>query len=198
MPDTAVTTTALGRAELGPLADLAGVWEGDEGLDVAYSNDRGVLAETSYRERVEFKPFGPVENGAQTLYGLDYRMAAWRAGEDTPFHTEVGYWLWDAADGQVMRCFMVPRGSVVLAGGTSAADATAFELRADCGSEVYGILSNPYLARGARSASYQATIAVDGDVFSYEQDTTIEHARWHEPVHHTDRNRLQRVAPSTS
>ena len=139
--------------EWGPLAGLADEWEGEGGLDTAFSH---------------------------------------------PFHTEVGYWLWDAADGQVMRCFMVPRGSVVLAGGTSAADATAFELRADCGSEVYGILSNPYLARGARSASYQATIAVDGDVFSYEQDTTIEHARWHEPVHHTDRNRLQRVAPSTS
>ena len=117
MTDLDVTAT-LGRAHLGPLAELAGIWEGNEGLDVAYSNERGVLAETPYRERVEFKPFGPVDNGAQTLYGLDYRMAAWRRGEDLPFHTEVGYWLWDAADGQVMRCSVVPRGSVVLAGGT--------------------------------------------------------------------------------
>ena len=186
--------TILGRAELGPLADLAGTWEGDEGLDVAYSNERGVLAETPYRERVEFKPFGPVDNGAQTLYGLDYRMAAWRRGEDLPFHTEVGYWLWDAADGQVMRGFIVPRGSAVLAGGPAAPEATSFELAAECGSEVYGIVSNPYLARGARSAAYRARIRVEGDVFSYEEETTIEHARWPEPIRHTDRNRLHRVA----
>ena len=44
------------------------------------------------------KPFGPVDNGTQALYGLDYRMAAWRGDEENPFHTEVGYWLWDAAD----------------------------------------------------------------------------------------------------
>ena len=189
-------TPALGRAQLGPLTDLAGTWEGDEGVDVAYSNDRGVLAETSYRERVEFKPFGPVENGAQTLYGLDYRMAAYRRGEELPFHTEVGYWLWDAADGQVMRCFVVPRGSVVLAGGTSTPEATTFELAAECGSEVYGILSNPYLARGARSAVYRAAVTVEGDELSYEEETTIEHTRWDEPIRHTDRNRLHRVAPA--
>ena len=33
-------------------------------------------------EKVEFKPFGPVDNGKQTLFGLDYRMAAWRHGEE--------------------------------------------------------------------------------------------------------------------
>jgi hypothetical protein len=189
-------TPALGRAQLGPLTDLAGTWEGDEGVDVAYSNERGVLAETPYRERVEFKPFGPVDNGAQTLYGLDYRMAAYRRGEELPFHTEVGYWLWDAADGQVMRCFVVPRGSVVLAGGTSTPEATTFELAAECGSEVYGILSNPYLARGARSAVYRAAVTVEGDELSYEEETTIEHTRWDEPIRHTDRNRLHRVAPA--
>jgi hypothetical protein len=195
MTDLDVACT-LGRAQLGPLTDLAGIWEGDDGVDVAYSNERGVLAETPYRERVEFKPFGPVDNGAQTLYGLDYRMAAYRRGEDLPFHTEVGYWLWDAADGQVMRCFIVPRGSVVLAGGTSTPEATTFGLTAECGSEVYGILSNPYLARGARSAAYRATVTVEGDEFTYEEETTIQHTRSNDPIRHTDRNRLHRVAPA--
>ena len=82
----------------------------------------------------------------------------------------------------------------VLAGGTAAPGATSFELAAECGSEVYGILSNPYLARGARSAAYRARVRVEGDVFSYEEETAIEHARWPEPIRHTDRNRLHRVA----
>ena len=85
-------------ADLGPLAALAGTWEGADGIDVAFSNSVGDSVETPYRERVVFNPFGPVDNGAQCLFGLDYRMAAWRTAveEVDPFHTEVGYWLWDA------------------------------------------------------------------------------------------------------
>ena len=179
---------------LGPLAALAGTWEGDEGIDVAFQHSRGEIGETSYRERATFGPFGPVDNGTQSLYGLDYRMSAWRGDEVDPFHTEVGYWLWDAADGQVMRCFMVPRGSTVLAGGPATADATTFTLQAEVGSETYGILSNPYLARAARTVLYQVVITLETDgVFSYRQTTTIEHARLDETMEHTDTNRLRRV-----
>ena len=136
----------------GPLAHLIGTWEGDEGLDVAFAHATGSVGETPYRERTVMNPFGPVDNGTQALYGLDYRMSAWRGTETDPFHTEVGYWLWDAADRAVMRCFMIPRGCTVLAGGTATTDATSFTLAADVGSEEYGILSNPYLARAAHHA----------------------------------------------
>jgi len=71
-----------------------------------------------------------VENGSQVLYGLDYRMAAWRGSEENPFHTEVGYWMWDARDSEVVRCFLIPRGSAVVAGGIVAADATTYTLKA--------------------------------------------------------------------
>src|SRR4051794_16914231 len=104
-------------SQLGPLGGLIGTWEGDQGIDISYHHSEGKVGETPYREHVEFKPFGPVVNGKQDLFGLDYRMAAYRLGEDEPFHTEVGYWLWDGANGQVMRSFMVPRGMVVIAGG---------------------------------------------------------------------------------
>ena len=73
--------------EWGPLARLAGIWEGDKGEDVAFGNVEGKIITTPFREHVDFKPFGPVENGTQVLYGLDYRMAAWRGDEENPFHT---------------------------------------------------------------------------------------------------------------
>ena len=59
-----------------------------------------------------------VENGQQTMEGLNYEMTAWRHGEEAmaPFHDEVGYLLWDKANGQVMRCFAVPRGLAILCG----------------------------------------------------------------------------------
>src|SRR6266478_5698412 len=59
-----------------------GEWEGDNGLDISWHNVEGELAETKFREKVSMKAFGPVANGTQSLYGLDYRMAAWRAGEE--------------------------------------------------------------------------------------------------------------------
>jgi hypothetical protein len=182
--------------EWGPLAALAGEWEGDQGLDVAFGNGEGHMIETPYREKTVLKPFGPVDNGNQHLWGLDYRMAAWRGDEENPFHTEVGYWLWDAELGHVMKCFMVPRGSVLIAGGEAAVDAKTFTMRSEVGSVTYGILSNPYLDRLAKSTLFEVTINVLEDgVFEYSETTTVAHARVPgQPVLHTDRNILRRVA----
>jgi hypothetical protein len=124
-------------SDLGPLGALAGIWEGSKGLDVSFHNAEGEVADTPYRERVVMNAFGPVDNGEQQLFGLDYRMAAWRGSEEDPFHTEVGYWLWDATNKQVMRCFMVPRGSVLIAGATVEPDARTFTLAAVDGAPDY-------------------------------------------------------------
>jgi hypothetical protein len=181
--------------DLGPLAGLAGTWEGSDGLDIAFNNESGKVKETPFRERVVFNPFGPVDNGNQCLFGLDYRMAAWRAGEEDPFHTEVGYWLWDAADGQVMRCFMVPRGSTLIAGGPAKADSKQLTMQAEVGSESYGILSNLYLASAARTVLYQCSVTVGDDVWTYDETTTVELAKQPGvPFAHTDTNTLKRVA----
>lgn len=182
-------------ADLGPLAALAGTWEGADGLDVAFNNETGKVKETPYRERVVLSPFGPVDNGTQCLFGLDYRMSAWRDDEEDPFHTEVGYWLWDAAAGQVMRCFMVPRGSTLIAGGPAKADSTHFSMQAEVGSESYGILSNLYLAASARTTLYQCQVEVGDGTWGYEETTTVELSRMPgTPFAHTDRNTLRRVA----
>lgn len=183
---------ALDR-ELGPLRSLVGTWEGGEGIDVAFSNIKGEIVETPFRERTTFSPFGPVENGRQVLYGLDYRTAAWRDDEKNPFHTEVGYWLWDAADGQVMRCFMIPRGTTVLAGGDAVPDARLLVMQAHVGSASYGILSNRFLDEFARTTDYEVTIRLGDGTFSYEETTTIVHGRLTDVLNHTDRNTLHRI-----
>ena len=135
----------------GPLGGLVGTWEsGWTGLDVAFHNDKGKIAETPYREKTTFKPFGPVDNGTQSLYGLDYRTAAWKEGEENPFHTEVGYWMWDESNHQVMRCFLIPRASALIAGATVAPDATSFKLECVLGSNT---MTNRATARAATSAS---------------------------------------------
>jgi len=181
-------------SHFGPLAQLAGEWEGDGGLDVSYHHAEEAVGDTHYRETITFKPFGPVDNGSQKLYGLDYRMAAWRTGEENPFHTEVGYWLWDAALGHVMRGFVIPRGSAILAGGESAPDATSFTMRATSDSDEYGITQNTYLLSNARCTAYQCNVDVDGDTLTYDETSTLIMNEFDEPYLHTDRNTLRRVA----
>jgi hypothetical protein len=93
-----------------------------------------------------------------------------------------------------MRCFMIPRGSVLIAGGTVESDATTFELAAECGSEVYGILSNPFLAEKARTAQYLCTITVHPDgSWSYDETSMVEHARFGDTIAHTDHNVMRKV-----
>jgi hypothetical protein len=112
-------------AHLGPLAALAGIWEGQKGEDVAPSDDRGA-ERNQFGERMTFDPMGPVRNHAQTLYGLRYATTVWRIGEADPFHEDLGYWLWDADAKQMLRCFIMPRGVTVIAGGTVEPSAQSF------------------------------------------------------------------------
>ena len=180
--------------EWGPLAALAGEWQGTGGLDTAFSHSRGEVVGTPYLEKVTLKPFGPVDNGSQHLYGLDYKSAMWRDDEENPFHTEVGYWLWDAATGEVLRGFVVPRGITVLAGGTAAADATSWTMKAQNGTVPYSIGENTYLAKNASTLSYEVTITLGDGTWSYDETTMLRMNEFAEPFAHTDRNTLHRVA----
>jgi len=179
--------------EWGPLAGLIGEWEGTGGLDTAFSHSRGEVLGTPYLEKLTFKPFGPVDNGSQHLYGLDYKTAMWRDDEANPFHTEVGYWLWDAATGEVLRGFVVPRGITVLAGGIATADATSFTLRATKGASEYTIGENEYLAKAASTVAYEVTITTGEDTWSYAETTTLLMKEFPQPFAHTDANTLRRV-----
>lgn len=178
---------------LGPLSALAGIWEGDQGLDEAPSSSRGRM-ETAYRERIVFEPMGPVTNHEQQLFGLRYSTTAYPVGQEDPFHEELGYWLWDAAEGQVMRCFLVPRGVTILAGGDAGPEDRSFSLAAEVGSEIYGISSNRFLDREFKTVRYELTVTLeDKDRFRYEEDTQLLLKDRSDVFHHRDSNVLQRI-----
>jgi hypothetical protein len=82
----------------------------------------------------------------------------------------------------------------VLAGGDSAPDAKSFTMHAECGSEIYGVLSNRFLATAARTSDYKCTVTINDDgTWAYDELTTVEHARYGAVVEHSDRNLLHRV-----
>jgi hypothetical protein len=183
-------------ANLGPLTALAGVWEGTAGAD-AHPDVDGTEANT-FVERYELQPIDRQTNGPQLFYGLRYHTHIVKPGEDETFHDQVGYWLWEPATGTVTLTLGIPRGQVLLAGGTAEPDATEFEVRAAVGSEVYGILSNPYLDQAFRTLSYRMTVTVHpDDTWSYDEEGVLAIPNRDEPFSHTDRNTLTRIGPPT-
>jgi len=176
-------------ARLGPLAPLAGTWEGDQGIDTSRIHSEETI--TKFREKIVFEPLGPVKNGPQQLYGLRYSTVVWPLEEQEPFHEELGYWLWDADQKQVIRCFLVPRGVLVNAGGYVEANSRSFHLEAEAGSQTYGILSNRYLDDSYKTKRYTLDITIHDDgTFSYREDTQLWIPVKQAIFHHTDQNTL--------
>ena len=184
----------MANEEWGPLAALIGDWQGEGGLDTAFAHASEKVLDTPFTEKVSMKPFGPVGNGRQSLYGLDYKTAMWRGSEENPFHTEVGYWLWDGATGEVLRGFVVPRGITVLAGAIGvAADATEFTLSAETGGDLYSIAENQYLRQHASTRRYEVTITTGADTWSYHETTTLKMDEFPDLFPHVDHNTLTRA-----
>jgi hypothetical protein len=183
---------------LGPLGPLQGIWEGEKGTDRAPSDkkeDNRELTVSKYRERMVFEPTGRVDNHEQSLYGLRYSTKAWRIGSPDPFHEELGYWMWDAASGLVIRCFMPPRGMTILAGGTAEADARELSLEARAGDEVFGICSSPFLTEEFKTVRYTLVVKVlDDDTLYYDEHTFMKMKNREDLFDHRDENTLRRVS----
>jgi hypothetical protein len=179
-------------ANLGPLQPMAGVWEGTghdehpvvDGLEV-----------NSFFEHYELEPIDAQTNGPQLFYGLRYHTHIVKPGEVETFHDQVGYWLWEPAAETVTFTLAIPRGQVLLAAGTASPGAHRFEVRATVGSEVYGILSNPFLERAFRTTAFRMEVTVHDDGrWSYEEETPLQIPGVEGLFNHLDRNTLVRVA----
>ena len=183
-------------SSLGPLGPLAGIWEGTTGSD-QHPVAEGT-GDDSFVEHYELHPIDPQTNGPQLFYGLRYHTHIVKPGEIETFHDQVGYWLWEPDKARVVFTLAIPRGQVLLAGGDAEPDATEFEVRAEVGSEVYGILSNPFLDQAFRTLSYRMTVTVHPDgTWSYEEEGVLDIPGRDQPFSHIDRNTLVRIGPPT-
>jgi hypothetical protein len=184
---------ADGLANLGPLRRLAGVWEGSRGVDI---NPKAEGPETrDFYERIVMQPIDPQANGPQLFYGLRYHVHINTPEEDTTFHDQVGYWLWEPATGLIIQTLAIPRGQIAMASGHAAPDATKLVLTAERGRTDYGICSTGFLEAAFRTDSYRVEVEFHEDgSWSYVLDTTLIVKGQSEPFIHKDRNRLTKVA----
>ncbi len=181
---------------LGPLAGLAGLWEGTRGLDVKPKADGP--RKQAYVERIELQPIDPATNGPQLLYGLRYHTFITKPNNVKTYHDQVGYWLWEPATGGIIHTLTIPRGQVVMAHGQASADAKSFEVVATADSTSFGIRSAPFLEHAFRTVEFRMQVTINDDgTWSYDEDTVMMIKGQSEPFHHTDRNTLSRVAAPT-
>lgn len=180
-------------ANLGPLRPLAGVWEGRKGVDVNPKAEGPERRE--YVERIDMQPIDPQANGPQLFYGLRYHVHILATDEDSTFHDQVGYWLWEPATGLILQTLAIPRGQVALAHGRAAPDGRSLSVRAERGSASYGICSTDFLEWAFRTQSYQLDVTFNADGgWSYVSETMLLVRDRPEPFRHLDRNTLAKVA----
>ena len=152
----------------------------------------------AFHERYELQPIDPQLNGPQLLYGLRYWTHVLRPNRPATFHDQVGYWLWEPATGMIIQTHTIPRGQVAMAIGHAAADARSFELECVFGSPTNGTCSNPFLDHAKKTIEFRIKVDIHEDgSWSYEQDTVLRIRGRDELFHHTDRNRLHKVAEPT-
>ena len=178
---------------LGPLAALAGVWQGQDGLDVKPKAD-GPRQQT-YVDRIEIQPADPQTNGPQLLYGLRYHQHVVKPGQVKTYHEQVGYWLWEPATQTIFYTLAIPRGVIAMASGKAAPDATQFEVVAHLGSATNGICSNPFLDEAFRTVEFRIKVEVNPDgSWLYHETTVLQIAGQSEPFQHTDSCLLTKIA----
>jgi hypothetical protein len=181
-------------SNLGPLAAMAGVWEGLKGFDQHPQFDG--LESDVFVERYDLQPVDRQTNGPQLYYGLRYHTHIVRPGEVETFHDQVGYWLWEPAADAVTFSLSIPRGQALLASGHAGPTDTEFEVRATIGSSIYGILSNPFLDRAFKTVSFRMNVSINSDgTWSYEEESRLMIPGFTQPFLHVDSNTLTRIGP---
>ena len=184
--------SASNEIDFGPLADLIGVWQGDQGTDLAPEPDG---SETNpYFETITVSAVGDVVNAeSQTLAVVHYRQVVQRKSDGQVFHDETGYWMWDAARQTTMHSLVIPRSVCVLAGGTYSGEKdadgrTVINVEAKLGDASWGILQFPFMQENARTTEFKHHVTVGNGKLSYAETTIIE--IYGKTFVHTDENEL--------
>lgn len=188
-PDSSPDTLA----HLGPLARLAGVWEGTKGIDVNPKADGP--EHRTFNERYTLQPIDPQTNGPQLFYGLRYHTHITTDEELITFHDQVGYWLYEPATGLILQTLAIPRGQIAMASGHAKVGDDTLVVSAERGRTDYGICSTTFLEEAFRTDRYRLTITFNPDgSWRYVAETSLAVHGQPGIFDHRDQNTLTRIA----
>ncbi|MEZ8080256.1 heme-binding beta-barrel domain-containing protein [Enterovibrio norvegicus] len=191
--DTAKSEDIINGINFGPLAQLVGTWKSDNpgGVDVSpaqanTAQGEGAPAATPLYEVMTFEVAADATNASeQYLAAIYYKQEVFRQLDDTKFHDQRGYLIYDHKNQTVYNSFCVPRGTCVVAEGKAGNDMTLV-----ASSE--GIAQSNFMSEKASTKGFTMNIKIDGNKLTYTE--TVKLDIYGKPFSHTDSDTLVRQA----
>ncbi|WP_286299737.1 heme-binding beta-barrel domain-containing protein [Vibrio apostichopi] len=178
--------------DFGPLAKLVGTWKsvetggvdispGQEGTDVG----AGGPAVTPFYEVMTFEVAADATNASdQYLVALYYKQEVFRKADDSKFHDQRGYFIYDQKNQIVYNSYCVPRTTCVTAEGPAGDTMTLVASKR-------GIAESEYMTDNATTTGFTMNISISDDTLTYSQTTGLE--IYDNAFAHTDSSTLIKV-----
>ncbi len=178
--------------DFGPLAKLVGHWETVDagGVDVSPAQkgsgtEAGLPVVTPFYEKMTFEVAADAVNASdQSLVAMYYKHEVFRKADDSKFHDQRGYLIYDADNQVVYNSFCVPRTTCITAE-SPAGDSMTFVVAKR------GIAESNYMLENASTTSFSMNMTIKEDTLTYSQTTGLK--IYGKEVAHTDASTLKKV-----
>ena len=178
--------------DFGPLAKLVGTWKSVEtgGVDISPGQKgtdvgTGGPAVTPFYEVMTFEVAADATNASdQYLVALYYKQEVFRKADDSKFHDQRGYFIYDQKNQIVYNSYCVPRTTCVTAEGPAGDTMTLVASKR-------GIAESEYMTDNATTTGFTMNISIADDTLTYSQTTGLE--IYDNAFAHTDSSTLVKV-----
>ncbi|MFS1947542.1 heme-binding beta-barrel domain-containing protein [Vibrio lentus] len=178
--------------DFGPLAKLVGTWKSVEtgGVDISPGQEgtkvgAGGPAVTPFYEVMTFEVAADATNASdQYLVALYYKQEVFRKADDSKFHDQRGYFIYDQKNQIVYNSYCVPRTTCVTAEGPAGDTMTLVAAKR-------GIAESEYMTDNATTTGFTMNISISDDTLTYSQTTGLE--IYDNAFAHTDSSTLVKV-----
>ncbi|MEH0740034.1 FABP family protein [Vibrio cholerae] len=175
--------------DFGPLAKLVGTWKSVDagGVDIAPGQEasavgQGGPAVTPFYEVMTFEVAADATNASdQYLVALYYKQEVFRKADNSKFHDQRGYLIYDQENQMVYNSFCVPRTTCVTAEGAAGDTMTLTAAKR-------GIAESEYMTDNATTTDVTMNLSISEQQLTYSQTTTLD--IYGRPFAHTDSSTL--------
>ncbi|MEZ9191351.1 heme-binding beta-barrel domain-containing protein [Vibrio sp. 10N.286.52.F8] len=184
--------STINGMDFGPLAKLVGTWKSVEtgGVDISPGQEgtevgKGGPAVTPFYEVMTFEVAADATNASdQYLVALYYKQEVFRKADDSKFHDQRGYFIYDQKNQIVYNSYCVPRTTCVTAEGPAGDTMTLVASKR-------GIAESEYMTDNATTTGFTMNISISDDTLTYSQTTSLE--IYDNAFAHTDSSTLVKV-----
>ncbi len=179
------------KPDFGPLQPLIGSWKSvNPGVDVAPGRTdsavgQGGQAVEPFYEIRTFEPAADAVNASdQSVVAIYYKQEVFRQRDDTKFHDQRGYLIYDKKNQMVYNSYCVPRAVCVVAEGKAG---TKMTLTAPG----RGISESSFMSENATTQEFSMTMEIGDNTLSYAQTTKLN--IYGKDFTHTDAAKLEKI-----